>query len=251
MRRWLTERVRDGMSRVVAPGSDGSAGGEMSELPPPPTLRSVLERFGRRFATDSVIPVALFLIVNSTAGLAWAMVAGSAWAIGLIAVRRLRGEVAGALVWISLGFVLIRGAVGLVTASDTVYFGPGVATNFVVTIGFVVSVAIRRPVVGYIAMIFYPFPEQVRRHDTYRRVFARLTLAWAALQALNGTVQAVTLLTASTNTFLLVRAAVNWPLSAALFVFSLGYPRRAFRRDPELGLWVEAAETGRVAEPAT
>ena len=60
-------------------------------LPPPPTVRSVLERFGRKFVTDSIIPFALFLGLNSWVGLGWAMVAGTIWSIGLIVVRRRRG----------------------------------------------------------------------------------------------------------------------------------------------------------------
>ncbi|HVX18482.1 MAG TPA: VC0807 family protein [Acidimicrobiales bacterium] len=210
-------------------------------LPPPPTVRSVLERFGRKFVTDSIIPFALFLGLNSWVGLGWAMVAGTIWSIGLIVVRRRRGEAAGALVWISLCFVLVRGAAGLLTSSGTVYFGPGVATNFLVALAFVVSVLVRRPLVGYIALVFYPFPDEIRSHDAYRRAFSRLSLAWAALLVATGTAQGVALLTASTNQFLLVRSA-GWPFTAGLFVFSLGYPRRCFKRDPELGPWVLAAE---------
>ena len=83
--------------------------------------------------------------------------------------------------WFSLGFVLLRGVAGVLTRSDAVYFGPGIVNNFVIAAAFAVSVVVRRPIVGYIAPVFYRFPDPVRKHPTYTKVFGRLTLAWALL----------------------------------------------------------------------
>lgn len=227
------------------PPTDAELGTEFDDLPPPPTLLSVLERFGRRFFLDAVVPVALFLVLDTVAGLVWAMGAGTVWAVALIVVRRRAGQTAGALIWLSLAYVVARGTAGIITGSDAVYFGPGIATNFVVAGVFVVSVALRRPAVGYIAPIFYPFPDFLRRHDAYRRAFSRLTLLWAALETFTGAVQVILLAATSTNTYLIVRSVVSWPLSVALFIYSLRYPRQAFAREPELAPWVEAAEANR------
>ncbi len=218
----------------------------VDELPTPPTLHSVLRKHGRRFATDSVIPVVLFLVLNGTAGIVWAIAASTAWSATLIIVRRRRHETAGVLVWFSLGFVVLRGGAGLLTRSDAVYFGPGIVNTLLIAVAFAVSVGVRRPIVGMIAPIFYPFPEDVRTHPTYRRVFARLTLAWAALLASSGALQIWLLSTTSTNTYVVVRSAVTWPLSVTLFVISLRYPRRAFERDPELSVRLTAT----MARPA-
>jgi hypothetical protein len=51
---------------------------EADPWPPPPTLRSVVDRFGSRFLVDSVIPVAVFVAVNSAGGLGPAMATSSA-----------------------------------------------------------------------------------------------------------------------------------------------------------------------------
>src|SRR5437763_14362343 len=96
------------------------------ELDAPPTFRSVIQRYGRRALTDSVVPLVLFIAVNTAFGLAAAMVVGTLWSGGLIATRRLRGQAAGGLVWFSLGFVVVRGVAGVLTRSDAVYFGPGI-----------------------------------------------------------------------------------------------------------------------------
>ena len=36
---------------------------------------------------------------------------------------------------------------------------------------------------------------------------------------------------------------VSWPMLLVLFVFSLRYPRRVFRREPDLVPYVDAAES--------
>ena len=214
---------------------------DMEEWPPPPTLASVSARFGRQFTVDALAPLVLFLVINTTAGLVWAMAVTTVWSGGVALLRRRAGKAAGPLVWLSLGFVVLRGVAGIWSGSDAVYFGPGIANNFIIAVVFVGSVLLRRPVVGAIAPIFYAFPDALRHHAAYRRVFSRITLAWAALQVGTGVLQIVLLATTTTNTYLLVRSLVSWPLTAALFVWSLRYPRIAFSREPDLAERIEAA----------
>src|SRR3954470_7527417 len=223
---------------------------DVVELDAPPTFRSVIQRYGRRALTDSIIPLVLFIAVNTAFGLAWAMVVGTAWSGGLMAWRRSRGQSAGALVWFSLGFVLLRGVAGVLTRSDAVYFGPGIVNNFVIAAAFAVSVVVRRPIVGYIAPVFYRFPDAVRKHPTYTKVFGRLTLAWSAQLLATGLFQIWLITNTSTNTYVLMRTVASLPLMIALFVVSLRYPRRAFLREPDLAEWAAAAEAQRAgAQP--
>lgn len=232
--------ITDGELAAADGGAD--APWEEAEVAAPPTLVSVLRQFGSRFLVDALVPVALFLSINSSAGLPWAMAASSAWSAGLVTLRRRAGKAAGPLVWLSLGYVLLRGAAGIITGSDAVYFGPGIANNFLIAGLFAGSVVVHRPVIGMIAPLFYPFPDEVRRHPAYRRVFSRLTLAWAAFQVFTGVVQIVLLASTTTNTYLLARSLVSWPLGIALFVYSLRYPRKAFAQQPDLAELAAAAE---------
>ena len=217
--------------------------------PPPPTIASVLSRFGRRFLIDTLIPVVLFLSVNTLVGLAWAIGVATAWAgVGTL-LRRRAGQSTGPLVWLTLGYVLLRGVAGIATGSELVYFGPGVFNNLAIGTAFAVSVLIRRPLIGAIAPIFYAFPNALRQDPAYRRVFSRLTLAWAVLELANGTMQIILLTTVSTNMFVLVRSLVSWPATAAMFVFSLRYPRRAFSREPDVAARIAAAQAPQAARP--
>jgi intracellular septation protein A len=217
----------------------------LDDVPPPPNLRSVVRQFGPRALTDAVIPLVLFLALNSTAGVVSAIVAATLWSLALIALRRLRGQRVGVVVWIAAGYVALRGTAGALTQSSGVFFGPGVINNFIIGLAFLASVVAARPAVGAIARAFYPFQDYVRAHAAYRQVFSRLTLAWAAYLILGGGLQLWLLATQSTNTFLLARAAFSWPIALALFVFSLHYPRRAFARVPDLAPFIAAAEAAR------
>lgn len=200
-------------------------------LPPFPTFPDVLRRFGRQFVVDALAPVVLFLALSGAAGLIWAIAAASIWSAVLVVTRWRAERSVGPLVWFSLGFALLRGAAGILTRSGTVYFAPLVVGNFAVAVVFSGSALVGRPIVGLIAKIFYPFPDEVVRHHAYRRVFIRVTLAWAAEQALIGLLQVVLLATTTTNTYVIVRSLVAWPLNLGLFVFSLRYARRALSRE--------------------
>ncbi|HUF31966.1 MAG TPA: AarF/UbiB family protein [Acidimicrobiales bacterium] len=226
-----------GAELAVASGED-TPPTEAADPPSPPTVGSVGRRFGRRFLVDALVPVALFISVNSVAGLAWAMAAATTWAAGLVLLRRRAGRSTGPLVWFALGYVALRGTAGILTGSDAVYFAPGIANIFLIAGVFAASVALGRPIIGMMAPLFYPFPDEVRRHPAYRRIFGRLTVVWASFLVFTGLLQIVLLVTTTTNTYLLVRSMVAWPLAIALFVYSLRYPRRAFAREPELAAGV-------------
>jgi intracellular septation protein A len=207
-----------------------------------PTLLSVIRRIGWRGFFDAVVPVALFLVLNVAAGIVAAMLAATAWAIAIGVWRMVHERRTGVLIWIGLAYVLARGAAGVLTQSKVVFFGPGVAQTGLIGLVFLVSVILRRPAVGYIAPIIYPFQDYVRRHPAYRRAFSRLTLIWASYLLAKVALDVWLLTSLSASMFVLVRSIVSWPILLGLFVFSLRYPRRVFRREPDLVPYVEAAE---------
>ncbi|HZT66210.1 MAG TPA: VC0807 family protein [Acidimicrobiales bacterium] len=217
----------------------------VADLPPPPNLRSVAQQLGWRGATDGLVPLALFLVLNTAISIQAAMIGATAWTLAMMIFHRRSGRTVGGLLWFSAAFVVARGAAGVVTGSKYVYFGPGIANNVVIALVFLGSVVIRRPAVGYIARFIYPFTDAVISHPQYRRVMARLTLAWAAYELFSSGFQAWLLTTASANTLVWARAVVTWPLLVGLFAFSLRYPRRALGRDPELAPVVAAVEAKR------
>jgi len=210
-----------------------------------PTLLSVIRRIGWRGFFDAVVPVALFVVLNVTSGIVAAMLAATSWAIAIGVWRMVHDRRTGVLVWLGLAYVLARGVAGMLTQSKVVFFGPGVAQTGLIGLVFLVSVIVRRPAVGYIVPIVYPFQDYVRRHPAYRRAFSHLTLIWAAYLLAKFALDVWLLKSLSASMFVVVRSIISWPLLLGLFVFSLRYPRRVFRREPDLVPYVEAAERPR------
>jgi hypothetical protein len=202
-----------------------------------------LRRIGWRGVVDGVVPVLLFVGVDAVAGLVWAMIAATGWAAGLATLRVVRRQRTGVVVWIALAYVLARGLAGILTQSKVVFFGPGVAQTGLIGLVFLVSVIARRPAVGYIAPIVYPFQDFVRAHPAYRRAMTHLTVMWAVYLLAHVGLDVWLLKSVSASAFLLIRSAVSWPMLLLLFVISLRYPRRVFRRVPELAPYVDAAES--------
>ncbi len=221
------------------------------EVAPAPTLASVARQIGPRGVTDAVVPLALFLLFNGTAGIAAAVLVVTVWSLGLLGLRAARGQRTGVMLWLVAAYVAIRGGVSAALGSSVAFFGPGALNKALVGVAFLVSAAIGRPAVAWVANVIYPFADDVKAHPAYHRVFTRLTVAWGVLQLLSAALDIWLLLQTSTTTFLVVRAAFGWPTTVGLFAFSLQYPRRVFRREPELEPYVSAAEAGRRAAPAS
>ncbi|HUP86767.1 MAG TPA: VC0807 family protein [Acidimicrobiales bacterium] len=199
----------------------------------PPTLASSLKRFGPELIRSALVPMVLFVVLEGRLGLAAAIVGLTAWTLGLSMIQRARGKNS-PLAWITLFFALTRGALGLLSGSGVLYFLPDVLNNFVYGGALLVTVAVRRPAIGLAARAFYPFPPVVRRLPQFRRVFKRLTLAWAGWLIGSGLLQLWLLLTVESATFAIARRVVSIPGMIVLFIVSLRYPRKVFQNDLEI-----------------
>ena len=155
-------------------------------------------------------------------------------------MQRLRGK-GTALAWVTLFFVVARGAIGLLSGSGILYFLPDVLNNFVYGAALAATVAVRRPAIGLAARLFYPFPPAARRHPTFLRVFSRLTLLWAGWLLLSGVLWIALLLTVSPSTVLVAKRLISIPVMIGLFIVSLRYPRRVFENDAELAPLLQGA----------
>ena len=207
-----------------------------------PTLGASLRRFGPELVRSALVPMVLFVALDRRFGLAEAILGVTAWTVGLTVYQRLRGR-GTALAWITLFFVVARGALGLISGSGIVYFLPDVLNNFLYAGMLAATVAIRRPAIGLAARLFYPFPPAARKHPTFLRVFNRLTMLWAGWLAASGVLWVFLLLTFDPSTFLIAKRLISIPVMAALFVVCLRYPRRVFEQDPELGPLLQGTRT--------
>jgi hypothetical protein len=130
----------------------------------------------RRHLADAVLPNAAFLIFYEThgvpAGVLAAVVAGVALvAVRLVARRPLK------VVFAAFGLVLLHAVMVMITGEGRDFFLPWLILNGVVAVGFLTSLAIRRPLSGRLSR-FSGLTSDRRQH-------MKVTALWSGLWLLH------------------------------------------------------------------
>jgi intracellular septation protein A len=219
---------------------------------PPITVRSILLGSGPRFARDAFGPVLTFYVMWKVAGVVWGILAATAVALLALRYERSRDR-SGILVRLALALVLIQAVVGIVTRSAELYLIQPVIISGLWGVAFIGSAVLGKPLTGVFANELFPFPDEVRRSETFRRVFSRLSYAWGAYQLFRSALRAATLLGLGVDLYVVVNLATGVPMIIGMMSWSIWYAVRSFRRSAEWGWAIEAMEAGTLppgAEPS-
>jgi hypothetical protein len=183
-----------------------------------------------RAALTSLVPTAAFLIVHSWAGLVAAILAASVASTVVIVLRRRRGEPLGVLLPATLALVFVRGAVGALTESGTVYFGIGIAVSVVIALLIAATAFTDTPAASYFIPFFKRYQHLAPDHPRYRRISAQLTVAWALMELAISGWEAWYVTQVTATEFVLLSRLFGWPIMAAWIFLLVFYLR--LRLDP-------------------
>jgi hypothetical protein len=198
--------------------------GDDTEPKRPPTP---LELLGdRRAIVDTGLGPIAFVVTNAIYGLETA-----AWvAIGLAVLVAIERLVRRKPVTNAIGGVLGTGLavfIALRSGEASGYFVPRMIYAGVLAVVFAGSVALRRPLVGYLVAALYRAPPEWTQHRGVRRATSEVTLAWAALFAFRAAVYAVLIPLGSTGALAAASVVMGWPAFGLLLFLSYRYlPRR-------------------------
>jgi hypothetical protein len=215
--------------------------------PYPSMSEQIAEQLGGvRGLLESSIPVLVFVVLNVLLGGTWLDLdkrTALYWAIGgavgtavLIGVFRLirkqsiRHAVNG-IVGIGLGAILAWR-----TGDAKNFYLPGILITLAQVALFVLSVMVRRPIVGYVWGVL----ANGGKHDWYGnsrlfRTFQWLTLVWAGSLFVRAGVQGWLWLQDEATAIGIVRILISWPIYAATLAFTVWAVRRVTRtQDREL-----------------
>ncbi|HVE64138.1 MAG TPA: DUF3159 domain-containing protein [Mycobacteriales bacterium] len=176
---------------------------------PKPTMAEVFG--GPRGLLDSGLPLVAFVVVNALADLTAAVRAAVAVAAVLLLVRVARREVVRHTI---SGFVGVLFAAGLARATGSArnFFIPGIVLNGVYFTAMVVSLAVRRPLVGIVLRQFSDKPPEWHGHPTVRRAYAEVTVLWAAMFGLRLLVQSILYRADETGLLATAKLGLGYPL---------------------------------------
>ncbi len=179
----------------------------------------------------SLLPTIVFLAADRWFGLVPAMLIATAASIVLIVARRSRGRTVGLLLPLSLGYVLVRGVAAVLTQSENVFFGFGIALSALAAIVVGASAFTRRPFALLVLPLFVPFRRVTQDSPVYQSLAAQVTFLWAVAELGIAAWEAWHLSNSTGSEYVVGRAVVAWPIMAGVIFFLLFYVR--FRLEAE------------------
>ena len=208
---------------VVRAAASASAQAEGSLCKP--TFLGVFRTGAPAFLREGFLPLGAFYVALRLDGLVAGIVAGAAASVLIYLYERRAGR-DGLLVRLSLGFVAVQSAVGLLSHSTTVYLAQPVLIAAAWGLAFLVSVVVGRPLAGALACAWYPFPRWFRDTKEFKRVFGIESVVWGAYFLGRSALRLAMLLHGSLESFLLVTFLTGTPAMLLLMAWSIHYSIR-------------------------
>ena len=194
----------------------------------PIDARTILRNGGPRFAANAGFPILFFYL-----GWKIGVILATAVGVGAYLYERHK-ERPGMVARLAMAFVIVQGVIGLAFGSAKVYLAQPVVLNLLLGLVFLVTTLRGKPFAGQFAEELYPFPPEVKESETFKRAFARVSVAWAVYFLLRSLIR-LYMLKWSVDAFVIVNVITGFPIVAALMSWSVWYITRFFRASEEWG----------------
>ena len=177
------------------------------------------------------VPTIAYVIANAVAGLDAAVVVAVCVSVGLIVLRRVRGQSIQPAVSGLLG-VVVAALIAFYTGSAEGYFLPGIWMSLVMAVVCGVSILVRRPLVGVVwNLLTSTGPRRSWRSDRITlRAFDVATAAFTAVFVARFLVQDWLYDAGSTGWLAFARIVMGYPLLGLALLVTYWAVRRARRR---------------------
>ncbi|MER5424752.1 VC0807 family protein [Streptosporangium roseum] len=195
-----------------------------------PRLTALVRQAVPKILEGVVAPLAVFYAALAVLGLTGALIAAVSWVyagVGWRLVRRV--PVPGTMILAAIA-ITVRALLGLWSGSAVLYFLQPELGTICISMVFLASVRLNRPLVQKLTLDYIHLPTAVLKHERVRRFFARITLLWAFVLLANSAVSIWLLLHQSIGTYLLVRTSVVALISGLAVAVSVYAFRRVLRR---------------------
>ncbi len=176
----------------------------------------------KRAIVDTGLAPVVFIVVNAFAGLETAAVAAVAVAVGLMLERLARRaspiNAVGGLIGTGIAvYIALR------TGTAEGFFWPKVAQNGAYGLAFLISVLVRRPLIGLAAQAIYRLPAEYLKDPRVRPAYTVASFAWVLLFGVRAVVYTVAILAGKAEWLAAIVLVLGWPAFAGTILFSYKY----------------------------
>jgi hypothetical protein len=217
--------------RVVRSSGASLAAGSLSELPEP-SWRLLLGRGLPNLALEGFLPILVFYAAWRLGGLSVG-IGASAAAAGAVVLWQLRRGLDVALAAVGGLFIAVQALIALVAHSATVYLAQPVLFSACWGVAYLVSAAIRRPLIGVFAGAWYPFPRAFRESDVYLHEFGMQSVVWGLYCLGRSALRLGLLLAGGIGGFVVASFLTGTPVLVALVLWGVWHARRVFSADEQ------------------
>lgn len=196
-----------------------------------PPLRTMVGSIGLQVVEGTLIPALIFWSMLHLTGLVWALLSGLAWCYLAIARRWTRGAALPAVLVVGALLFTTRTGLAMGFHSTFVYLLTPTINAFVLAVAFAGSALLRRPLTERFARDFVGLPAHVTALAKVQQVLRRLSLVWAMVNLVNGTVALQLLVADHYDAVLLARSLMTPVLSSLAVVCCVLMGRRALRAE--------------------
>ncbi|GAA0428463.1 hypothetical protein Acor_71340 [Acrocarpospora corrugata] len=195
-----------------------------------PRATAMLRQAVPRLLEGVVAPLAVFYAALYVLGFTGALIAAASWVYGSVGYRLIRRmPIPGTMVVATIA-ITFRTLLGLWTNNAVAYFIQPELGTICISVIFLASVRLRRPLVQKLTLDYIHLPAFVLRHERMRRFFARITLLWAFVLLANSTVSIWLLVHQSIAAYPITRALIVAVITGLAFLGSVWAFRRVLSR---------------------
>lgn len=174
----------------------------------------------------TVVPLSLFYGVSALGGMKAGIVASLAWAYLMLGRQLIRSRRMSGVLTITAFTLTVRCITWVVHQSAFTYFAVPVFETIGMSLLFVVTLALGRPLLVSLARDFVPSVGDRLGHSDHKRLVRDLSCVWGAVYLGSATSSAVLLNTQSMHLFLLLHQMSGWLWTGSGLLVTFLYARR-------------------------
>lgn len=195
-----------------------------------PRLTTLLRQATPRLLEGVIAPLAVFYLTLLILGELGAMLAATGWVYLCVGIRLLRRSGMPATMFLAALAATARTAVSVFLGDPKLYFLPPELGTVCLSVAFLVSIGLNRPLAEKVALDYVHLPRAVLRNGRVRQFFVRVTLLWAFVLLTNSALGIWLLLHDTLGGYLLIRTSAVALISGGAITVSVVAFRRVLRR---------------------